>query len=251
MDTLTWPAKPLSISVVRSGWVREKQTTTRATPYCRHNVGEVLELAENVTPAQRTVVDESNEADAGVGTQMAGDRLGQLAGANHDDRNRADGAATEYPEGNDPGQRNGDHRHHTHGDHLAHGQRFETRDLSQCVGNDGVEEPSDDQRMGDVPQVGEHAVGQPPGHSPVQPVEREDSDEHRDDGQVDQVDDRPATGRTVRVAGDRRHQQWAEERGKGQSERVRNQQTPEGVAADTGDGGVAAGNFLIKVEFPG
>ena len=33
---------------------------------------------------------------------MAGDRLGQLAGANHDDRNRADGAATEYPEGNDP-----------------------------------------------------------------------------------------------------------------------------------------------------
>ena len=32
-------------------------------------------------------------------------------------------------------------------------------------------------------------------------------------------------------------------RGKGQSERVRNQQTPEGVAADTGDGGVAAGNF--------
>ena len=39
MDTPTCPAKPFSISVVRSGWVREKHTTTRATEYLRHSSG--------------------------------------------------------------------------------------------------------------------------------------------------------------------------------------------------------------------
>ena len=64
---------------------------------------EVLELADHVAPPQRVVVDEPDEVDAGVGPQVAGHRLGQLAGPHHDDRDRAHRGPTEQTEGHRPG----------------------------------------------------------------------------------------------------------------------------------------------------
>ena len=169
-----------------------------------------------------------------MGPQVARHRLGELAGANDDHRDRAGRGPSHQPERDDPGQRNRDCSDDAHGRDLSDRHCLEAVVAMCRISEDGEEEASHHEGVEDVPQVGEHAERDPPSRSSVEAVQREDPDEQRDDSEVEEDHGTGATRGRVRVDGNGGDEQRAEHCCRGQADDVGDQHAPQDVTPDLG-----------------